>query len=151
MGQSLSQLYIHLTFGTKERYPFIKPQWEKEMHAYLAGILKNLDSPAILINSVADHVHILFRLSKNQALASVVEEIKKQSSKWIKTLPEASDQFTWQIGYGAFSVSSSKLDTVKHYIATQKEHHQLKTYQEEVEEFFKEYDVIEYDARYFWR
>ena len=84
MGQSLSQLYIHLTYGTKNRFPFIKPECEERLHGYMAGILKHYESPAILINSVSDHVHILFRLSKNYALAKVVEEVKKQSSKWVK-------------------------------------------------------------------
>ena len=79
MGQSLSQLYVHLTYGTKERAPFISEQIEPQLHSYMAGILKNMESPAIKINSVPDHVHILFRLSKNYALAKVVEEVKKQS------------------------------------------------------------------------
>jgi len=149
MGQSLSQLYVHLTFGTKNRYPFISEQIEPQMHAYMAGILKNMESPAIKINSVPDHVHILFRLSKNYALAKVVEEVKKQSSKWMKT--EGVEGFTWQIGYGAFSVSRGHLERVKRYIINQKQHHKIKTFEEEVEEFVKEYDIIEYDKKYFWR
>ncbi len=84
MGQSLSQMYIHLVFSTKYRQPYINDVIEESLHAYMAGILKNLESPAIKINSVPDHVHILFRLSKNYALAKVVEEVKKQSSKWMK-------------------------------------------------------------------
>lgn len=150
MGQSLSQLYIHLTFCTKNRYPFIKPGIEDRLHPYISGILKNLDSPVLAINSAPDHIHILFRLSKNYALAKVVEEVKKQSSKWIKGLDPSLSKFTWQIGYGAFSVSGGMLETVKKYIEKQKEHHAKKTYMEEVEEFIKAYDVIEYDAKYFW-
>jgi len=149
MGQSLSQLYVHLTFGTKERFPFISEQIEPQLHSYMGGILKNKDSPAIKINSVPDHVHILFRLSKNYALAKVVEEVKKQSSKWMKS--KGIEGFTWQIGYGAFSVSSSKLEIIKKYILNQKNHHKIKTYKEEVVEFIKEYDIIEYDEKYFWR
>ena len=114
----------------------------------MAGILKNKESPALKINSVPDHVHILFRLSKNYALAKVVEEVKKQSSKWLKK--QGADGFTWQIGYGAFSVSSSKVEVVKKYILNQKQHHKSKNYKEEIEEFIKEYDVIEYDEKYFW-
>jgi REP element-mobilizing transposase RayT len=87
----------------------------------MAGILKNMDSPAIKINSVTDQVHILFRLSKNHALAKVVEEAKKASSKWMKE--EGVKGFTWQIGYAAFSVSSSKVEVVTNYIINQKEHH----------------------------
>ena len=148
MGQSLSQLYVHLTFGAKGRHPFITEEIEPQLHAYMAGIFKNKDSPALKINSVPDHIHILFRLSKNHALAKVVEEVKKQTSKWLKT--EGVNKFTWQIGYGAFSVSSSKVKTVINYIANQKNHHKVKTYREEIEEFIKEYDVFEYNEKYFW-
>ena len=150
MGQSLSQMYIHLVFGTKGRNPYLTPAIEKRVHAYMAGTLKEYESPALIINSVPDHVHILFRLSKNYALAKVVEEVKKESSKWIKTIEGGTNLFKWQIGYGAFSVSSSKLEVVKRYIENQKEHHGYKTFQEEVEQFVKEYDIIEYDPKYFW-
>ena len=150
MGQSLSQLYIHLTFGTKDRYPFIKHDWNSQLHSYIAGIMKNNESPALIINSVPDHIHILFRLSKNYALAKVVENIKKESSKWIKANTPVSN-FAWQAGYGAFSVSSSKVEIVKKYIINQKEHHKKITFKEEVEEFIQNYDLIEYDVEYFWR
>ena len=150
MSQSLSQLYIHLVFGTKNRVPFIIPEWSEQLNAYMAGILKNLESPAIHINSVADHVHILFRLSKNHALAKVVEEVKKNSSKWVKQIEYSNKKFSWQNGYGAFSVSSSKLETVKNYIVKQEEHHKKKSYQKEVEEFLKRYNIIEYVPTYFW-
>lgn len=148
MGQSLSQLFVHLTFGTKGRYPFITEEIEPQLHAYIAGILKNKDSTAIKINSVPDHIHILFRLSKNQALSKVVEDVKKQTSKWLKT--KGIHKFTWQIGYGAFSVSRFNVETVKKYIANQKKHHKVKTYKEEVEGFFNEYDEKGYDKKYFW-
>lgn len=150
MGQSLSQLYVHLTFGTKNRFPFIKTDWEERLHGYMAGILKNYESPAIIINSVSDHIHILFRLSKNYALAKVVEEVKKNSSKWVKEIEKGNSKFSWQSGYGAFSVSSSSLEIVKKYIANQKDHHKKKSFRQEVEEFIKQYDIIEYDEKYFW-
>src|SRR5690606_37313756 len=121
MGQSLSQLYVHLVFGTKGRHPLIKEAIEPSLHGYMAGILKNMDSPVLKINSVPDHIHILFRLSKNYALAKIVENVKKDSSKWMKQKGEK--DFTWQIGYGAFSVSASKVEVVSNYILRQKEHH----------------------------
>lgn len=150
MGQSLSQMYIHLVFGTKGRNLYLTPAIEKRVHSYLAGTLQQYESPALIINSVPDHIHILFRLSKNYALAKVVEEVKKESSKWIKTIEGGTKLFKWQIGYGAFSVSSSKVEVVKRYIENQKEHHGYHTFQEEVEQFVKEYDIIEYDPKYFW-
>lgn len=150
MGQSLSQMYIHLVFGTKGRNAYLTPFIEKRVQAYMAGTLQQYESPALVINSVPDHVHILFRLSKNYALAKVVEEVKKESSKWIKTIEGGTKLFKWQIGYGAFSVSSSKVEVVKHYIENQKEHHGYQTFQEEIEQFAKEYDIVEYDPKYFW-
>ena len=151
MGQSLSQLYVHLTFGTQNRYPFIHQDDEERLHTYLAGILKNLESPALIINSVPDHVHILLRLSKNYALANVVEQVKKQSSKWLKEFGKGYKKFSWQTGYGAFSVSGSKVEVVRNYILNQKEHHRKISYFEEVEMFFKEYGCLEYNPEYFWR
>ena len=148
MGQSLSQLYVHLTFGTKFRKPYITTDIEKELYAYIIGILRSMESPSIQINSVPDHIHILFRLSKNYALAKVVEEVKKSSSKWMKE--KGVRDFTWQIGYGAFSVNSRGVEVVKRYIKRQKEHHNVHDYKEEIEEFMSEYDVIEYDSSYFW-
>jgi REP element-mobilizing transposase RayT len=149
MGQSLSQLYVHLVFGTKYWRPYINEAVEQSLHAYIAGILKNLESPALKINSMPDHIHILFRLSKNYALAKVVEEVKKQSSKWMKQ--EGVRGFAWQGGYGAFSVSSYKVEVVKNYIIRQKEHHKNVSYKNEVEKFIKEYKLSDYDAEYFWR
>jgi putative transposase len=151
MGQSLSQLYVHLTFGTKFRYPFIHNETGIKLHSYIAGTLKEYESPALRINSVPDHIHILFRLSKNYPLAKVVEEIKKQSSKWMKEIENGQPKFSWQTGYGAFSVSSYGLGKVKKYIDGQKEHHKRKSYKEEIEEFIKQYEIINYDANYFWK
>ena len=150
MGQSLSKIYVHLTFGTKFRYPYINTSIEQRLHEYMGGTLKKYDSPAIIINSVPDHIHILFYLSKNFALSKVVEELKKGSSKWFKDQLDGDRNFSWQIGYGAFSVSSYKVDVVKNYILNQKSHHKTKSYKEEVEEFLKEYGLLEYDPKYFW-
>jgi putative transposase len=149
MGQSLAKIYVHLVFGTKNRYPFIQEDWNKELYAYIGGTLKHYQSPPIIINGVSEHVHILFSLSKNYALAKVVEEIKKQSSKWVKE-KSFNSKFTWQIGYVAFSVSSSNLEVVKRYIANQQEHHRKITFREEVMEFMKEYEIIDFDAKFFF-
>ena len=149
MPQSLAQLYIHLIFGTKHREPFITEDIEIEMHAYFIGTLEKYNCKVLAINSVSDHVHILFRMSKNHALSKIVEELKKQSSKWMKE--KGVEAFFWQIGYGAFSVSPSKIQPVIEYIRRQKEHHQHHSFQDEIEIFMKEYDINEYDAKYFWQ
>ena len=149
MGQSLSQMYIHLVFGTKNRYPFIAEKIAPNLHGFIAGILKKMDSPAIIINSMPDHIHIFFCLSKNHSLADVVEEIKKTSSVWMKV--NGVPGFYWQPGYGSFSVSGSKVKIVERYIQQQQEHHLKMSFQEEVERFFKEYNVAGYDPVYFWK
>lgn len=149
MSQSLAKVLIHLIYSTKNRERVIRDDIRDELHRYTAGILKELESPAILINSVEDHVHILYAHSKNLCLSKVVEEVKKGSSQWIKTKGAAYSQFYWQTGYGVFSVSQSGVNEVIKYIQCQKEHHRRKTFQEEYREFLKRYEVT-YDERYVW-
>ncbi|GAA5143574.1 IS200/IS605 family transposase [Prosthecobacter algae] len=149
MPQSLANLYVHLIFSTKERLPFLSPEVRPDLHAYLATVLTNLNSPAVLINSVEDHVHILFNMSRTVTLAQVVEEVKKSSSKWIKTQGPNLATFAWQAGYGGFSVSESNVPKVANYIRNQEEHHRVKTFQEEYREFLEKHKVP-YDERYVW-
>lgn len=149
MSQSLAYNYIHLVFSTKYREHTILPEIEQKLYDYIAGICKNLESPALQIGGITDHIHILFVLSKKVSLVSFVEEVKKNSSKWIKTQGANYQNFYWQGGYGAFSVSPKKADIVKRYIANQKEHHKKKTFQNEYITFLKQYNV-DYDERYVW-
>ena len=150
MGQSLSQMYIHLIFSTKFRQPFITKQVKPQLIAYITGILKAHDSPSIQTNGVEDHIHILFRLSKNIALSKLVEQVKKNSSKWMKQVEGGNKNFKWQIGYAAFSVNSRGVKTVSNYIARQEEHHKKETLKKEVEDFVAAYDIAEYDEKFFW-
>lgn len=149
MAQSLASVLVHLVFSTKHRQPLIRPDVEAELHAYLSTVLREMESPAIAINGTEDHVHILFRLGRKVALAEVVEELKKRSSKWIKTRGPAYADFYWQSGYEAFSIGESGVERLKEYIAGQKEHHRVKTFQEEFRAFLARYR-IEYDERYVW-
>jgi REP element-mobilizing transposase RayT len=149
MSQSLARNLVHRIFSTKNRAPLLDAAIRPEVNSYLAGILREWDSPAILVGSVADHVHALFVLSKNHALCKVVEEVKRGSSKWIKTKGDAFADFYWQNGYGAFSVSQSNVPGVRQYIANQEEHHRRLTFQEEFRLFLKRHGV-EYDERYVW-
>ncbi|MBN1111819.1 MAG: IS200/IS605 family transposase [Bacteroidales bacterium] len=150
MSQSLSQIYIHLVFGTKNRFPFLNNAIREKLHIYIDNGLKDLDSPAVTINSVFDHIHILLRLSKTVTISQIAKEIKVSSSKYIKHLDGGVPNFQWQKGYGAFSVSSSKVDVVKRYIQNQKKHHLGANYKEEMETFFEHYNINDYDSKYFW-
>ena len=149
MSQSLSKLYIHLIFHIKNPQVPIRQEEKKILYAYIGTILKDNGSIPILINGTIDHVHILCVMSKNISLASLVEEIKRHSSRWIKTIDPHYKQFAWQGGYAGFSVSQSIHDKTKRYIANQEEHHKKMTFREELLVFLKEYE-IEYDERYLW-
>ena len=133
MAQSLVQIYVHLVFSTKHREPFLKDAaFRGRTHAYLAGICNHQDSPAIKVGGVEDHVHICCRLSKQGDVASLVREIKRDSSKWIKEQCPALADFHWQVGYGAFSISPSHVEALTAYIENQEAHHRQESFQDEV-------------------
>ncbi|MDH4202128.1 MAG: IS200/IS605 family transposase [Phycisphaerae bacterium] len=149
MAQSLAQKYVHIVFSTKERYPFIETDIEPQLYAYMAGTIKQMEGIPCLINGTADHIHILSTLPRTVTLAKYIEGIKRPSSRWLKTKGGMYEKFAWQNGYGAFSVSSSRVEAVKRYIAGQEEHHRTVTFKEEFLEFLRKYKV-EYDERYLW-
>lgn len=149
MPQSLARLHIHLIFSTKNREALLDDGIRDALHRYMAVVLRNIDCPAILINSVEDHVHILFELSRTVAVSKAVEEVKKTSSKWIKTQDAAYSSFAWQAGYGAFAVSESNTAAVRQYIADQREHHRQKPFQEEYRTFLERHKIA-FDERYVW-
>ena len=149
MSQSLAQIYLHIVFSTKHRQPLIGDDVKDELYQYIGSICKALECHPIQIGGYYDHVHILCSLSKKVAVIKLLEEVKKSSSKWIKTKGEDYSGFYWQDGYGAFSVSHSELDAVSEYIRNQYEHHSTQTFQDESRVLFKRYNVI-YDERYVW-
>jgi REP element-mobilizing transposase RayT len=149
MGQSLSKVILHSIFSTKNRYPFLDDKIRNDVHAYMTGIMRNFSCPILAINGTSDHIHILFVLSRSISQSKIIEEVKKNSSKWIKSKGEKYHEFFWQRGYGIFSIGESGIASTKKYIALQNEHHQRKTFQEEYRDFLKKYR-IEYDENYVW-
>ncbi|MFZ5828633.1 MAG: IS200/IS605 family transposase [Planctomycetota bacterium] len=149
MAQSLCRNIVHLIFSTKNRREYITDRLREPLFAYLAGVLNNWDSPAIAIGGAADHVHLLFLLSKNNALCRIVEEVKRGSSKWCKQQNGGTRVFAWQNGYAAFSVSESKVDSVVAYIEKQSDHHREVPFQEEVRQFLVKHGVT-FDERFVW-
>ena len=149
MPQSLWKVYVHIIFSTKYRQNLIDDRIEGQLHEYLGGICKGLECNPVRIGGYKDHVHILCLLSRKIAQMKLVEEIKKQSSKWIKTKDNTNSNFYWQDGYGIFSVNPAETDKVIDYIDNQHEHHTNKIFQDEFRIILKKYN-IEYDERYVW-
>ena len=150
MPQSLAKVLVHIVFSTKNRYPFLADKnIRSEMHAYLGGTCNELECPVLTVGGVADHVHILCALSRNLSIAKVVGDIKRGSSKWIKTKGRMLTKFSWQNGYAVFSVGESDVERVRQYILGQEDHHRKKTFQDEYRAFLKEYAVA-YDESYVW-
>ncbi len=147
MAQSLAKIYVHLVFSTKLRQPLIAEPILPELHAYLAGILNTQNCPTLQVGGMADHVHILFQLARTKSLSEVVEEVKKSSSKWMKT--KGAEHFSWQNGYGAFSVSESNMKDVVRYIQNQEAHHRTIDFQDELRTLLDEFGIA-YDEKYLW-
>ncbi|HTL52841.1 MAG TPA: IS200/IS605 family transposase [Planctomycetota bacterium] len=148
MPTSLAEVYLHLVFATKKRTPWLEPKELRiRLYEYLNGICRNLGSPAICIGGVADHVHIALRMSRELSIADMLREMKRSSSVWIRQQPGDTQDFHWQDGYSAFSVSPSHMNALVGYIRTQDEHHRKTSYHDELIEILKKYDVA-YDERY---
>ena len=149
MSQSLTKLYAHLIFSTKNRQPFLDNAIRPRVHAYLATIIRNVDSPWVVVGGVADHVHILFDMGKMHAPVEFVEQVKRESSKFVKTLGAAHKDFYWQRGYGMFSVGPAHRDEEEAYVRNQEEQHRTKSFQEEFRAFLEHHGMA-YDEQYVW-
>ena len=149
MPQSLSAVYIHLVYSTKDRRPFLTDETIREsLHRYLGRISKQLGSAPIIVGGVEDHVHLLARFGRTITQAEWVKELKRVSNLWVKKEHRILN-FEWQGGYAAFSVSQSDLEKVKKYIANQPEHHKKMNFQDELRLLLKQHHV-EWDERYIW-
>jgi putative transposase len=150
MGQSLVQIYLHVVFSTKRRQPFLKDaELRQRTHAYLAGVCRNLNCPAVIVGGVEDHVHLLVRFGKEIPVAGLMRELKRDSSKWIKQQHQQLGDFRWQDGYGAFSVSPAHVKELTRYIAEQEEHHRKEAFQDEFRRLCAKYGVA-IDEKYVW-
>ena len=124
MAQSLSRIWTHLIFSTKDRFPFLSDaDVRHDVYAYLATVLRSHDCETLIVNGTGDHVHALFNLSRKHSVATIVKEIKRTSSGWVKERWPTLRKFHWQNGYGAFSVSQSHIGRVCEYTEQQERHH----------------------------
>jgi REP element-mobilizing transposase RayT len=149
MANTYTSLHYHFTFSTKNRQPWIVSEIEERVWAYLGGILKKNNLKPIRIGGIDDHVHLLLGAPPTIAPAKIAQLIKGGSSAWIhEEFPDLA-AFAWQDGYGAFTVSKSAVPDVSAYIENQREHHRMRTCQEEYRALLDRHG-IEYDERYLW-
>ena len=142
MSHSLVKIWIHGVLGTKDRTSLINDNFEKELHSHVKDRFeKDLDCKVRIINGTDDHVHVLFLLSPNFGIGDIFQKVKGESSHWVNKSNFMSNKFAWQIGYGAFSVSESKVKDVEQYIRNQKEHHKKTSYADEIDLLIKKYGL----------
>lgn len=149
MAQSLSNILLHIVFSTKNRQPFIDESIERELFKYVATVARTLHCPTHGIGAADDHIHIACSLARTMAVSQLIQEIKQDSSQWMKRQGTSYAEFAWQNGYGAFSIGQSQLGYLQRYIANQREHHRRESFQDELRRLLQRYE-IEYDERYLW-
>jgi REP element-mobilizing transposase RayT len=150
MPRSFSAVNIHFVFSTKDRRPFLSdPSFREEVHAYMGGIIKRLECTPVIIGGVSDHVHMLVGLAKTANQSDLMKEVKRNSSSWIKEREPTLRDFSWQGGYGAFSVDVTSINRIRIYILNQESHHKSLSFQDEFRALLIE-QGIEIDERYLW-
>jgi putative transposase len=149
MSHTTTNLLVHFIFGTRNRAPLINAEVEKDLHAYMGGIVRQIGGVAMSINGMADHIHLLIRMPPTHSVSDVARLIKTNSSRWVHERWPQYKEFAWQTGYGAFSVSESGVDAVQGYIARQQQHHAKRSFQNEFVAFLQKNNIA-VDERYLW-
>jgi putative transposase len=149
MPQSFTSLQYHVVFSTKNREPAITADLQTRLYEYFGGMLRSEGGVLLAAGGMPDHVHLLMRLTQKHALADVLRIVKTNSSKWVHESFADKSSFAWQTGYGAFTVSTSVLDTVKDYIDKQETHHRRRDFKSEFRELLRKHG-IDFDERYLW-
>lgn len=148
MAHTLTHLAYHLIFSTKDRIASVDDKLRGRLHSYIGGILREIKAGAITVGGTSDHVHILVTLPPILCVSDVMRTVKTNSSRWVHAEMKK-PAFAWQTGYAAFTVSRSSLANVERYIADQEEHHQERSFKNELLALLKKHGV-NYDARYIW-
>lgn len=147
MANTFTQIYLQLIFAVQNRISLIQPEWKDELYKYITGIVQTNNHKLLIINGTSNHIHILIDYKPHQLVPELLQDIKGHSSKWINQRGFVRGKFQWQQGYGAFSYSKSQISRVVEYIENQKEHHKIKTFQEEYLEILEKFQ-ISYDKKY---
>lgn len=150
MPQSASKIWVHLIFSTRDQLKFlVDSEIRREAHACLNTILCSYDCPTLAVGGAEDHVHALLALSETYPVETIVEHLKQNSARWIKSYGPALSNFDWQEGYGVFSVGHFQLDDVKNQILAQEEHHRTVTFEDEYRRLLSKHQ-LPFDERDVW-
>jgi REP element-mobilizing transposase RayT len=149
MPHTFVSLLVHVVFSTKDRAPDLSPELASRLFPYMGGIIKELNGAPLIINGPADHVHLLLSLPAKTSVADLLRVLKTNSSRWVHEQFPERKRFAWQAGYGAFTVSGSRSDDVRNYIASQQARHRRVSFQEEFLTLLKKHG-LEYDAGDLW-
>jgi putative transposase len=147
MANSYTQIHLHCLFAVKFRKAMIAEQWKQELHKYITGIIQNHEHKMISINSMPDHLHMLFGMRPHQSLSDLMRIVKGDSSEWINKRKLTRSLFRWQGGFGGFSYEKSSISRVAAYIENQQLHHRKISFAEEYQNLLKQFE-IEYDDQY---
>jgi putative transposase len=148
MSQTLTNLLYHIIFSTKNRENLISNKLREELYPYIGGIIKNEKGHLLSIGGMDNHIHLLTKFSPVNTVSYMLQHIKGSSSKWIHEKHE-NKSFSWQRGYGAFTVSESNLFNVEKYIKNQHEHHRKLTFKEEYLKLLKKHNIL-FEEKYLW-
>ncbi|MFN4146294.1 MAG: IS200/IS605 family transposase [Runella sp.] len=150
MANTYTQIHIHLVFAVKYRQAQITNDWKDRLYKYITSIIQNNGHKLLIINGMADHIHILIGFRTTQSLADLVRDIKQMSSIWVNENKLTKQKFAWQEGFGAFSYGHSQLPSIIKYIEHQEEHHKKRTFIEEYKSFLKLFE-IDFDEKYLFK
>jgi REP-associated tyrosine transposase len=149
MAQSLAKVYLHVIFSTKNREPLLLDDWRDELFRVMGGAANNLGCQSLIVGGMPDHVHLLIQLSRTITMADAIGKIKSTSSLWINQTHPTRSPFHWQAGYAVLSVSQSNVEAVRTYIQDQAKHHAKQSFQDELRDWLRRYEV-EFDEAYVW-
>ena len=147
MANTFTSLHYHVIFSTKNREPWIHQEIEQRVWSYIGGIARENDMKALLVGGIENHVHLLLGIPAVLSVSKALQLIKGGSSGWMKENLPAMGGFAWQDGYAAFTVSKSQLPEIEEYITGQREHHRIKTFEEEYRAFLDRHE-IDYEEEY---
>jgi putative transposase len=150
MPNSYTQIHIQFVFAVKFRAALIGKDWKERLHQYITGIFQENNHKMLQINSMPDHIHIFIGMRPHQSISSLIQNVKTESSKWIKAQNLGKQSFAWQEGYGAFSCSKSQVPDVIRYVKNQEKHHIKETFLDEYRKFLKVFE-IEWDEQYIFK